>query len=349
MTEKTSANFDSRLAGGTTLHPHFRPHPLLWGGHLQTLAGAYLPGPRFDYRARQQIVDLPDGDRLVLHDDQPDGWRPGDRAALLIHGLGGCHLSPYMQRIAAKLERQGVRSFRMDLRGCGAGMALARLPYHSGRSEDAAAAIEAIAALCPGSPVTLVGFSLGGNIALKLLGELGDRPCGNLDRAVAVCPPADLMAAIGHISRPVNRLYELHFLRRLIEQVRRRRKVLPDLPGVEWPRTPRRLWEFDDVFTAPVCGFGRANNYYRQASSLSLRGGIRLPALVIAARDDPLVPVSSLAPLDECAAVRLEIVASGGHLGFVGRRHGADRRWLDGRIAAFVMDGLESPNGRGGC
>lgn len=327
-------------------HPHFRSHPLLWGGHLQTLAGAYLPGPRFAYRARQHIVDLPDGDRIVLHDDQPDGWRPGDRAALLIHGLGGCHLSPYMQRIAAKLERQGMRSFRMDLRGCGAGMALARLPYHSGRSEDAAAAIEAIAALCPGSPVAVVGFSLGGNIVLKLLGELGDRRCGNLDRALAVCPPADLMAAIAHISRPVNRLYELHFLRQLIEQVRRRRKLMPDLPGVDWPRTPRRLWEFDDVFTAPVCGFGRANEYYRQASSLRVRDGIRLPALVVASRDDPLVPATSLDPWRECPAVSLEIAASGGHLGFVGRRHGADRRWLDGRIAAFVIEGPDGSSER---
>ncbi|HEX5444879.1 MAG TPA: alpha/beta fold hydrolase [Pirellulales bacterium] len=322
----------------------FRPHPLLRGGHVQTLAGAYLPGPRFAYAARQHAVSLPDGDQIVLHDDLPQGWQPGGRAALLIHGLGGCHLSPYMQRIAAKLQRRGVRSFRMDLRGCGAGITLARLPYHSGRSEDAAAALETMAVLCPGSPVALVGFSLGGNIALKLLGELTDQPCGHLDRAVAVCPPADLTAAIGHISRPRNRLYERHFLRRLIGQVRRRRKLLPDLPGTDWPQTPRRLWEFDDVYTAPVSGFGRADEYYRRASSLRVRQGIRRPALVIASRDDPLVPVNSLEPLADCPAVQLEIVASGGHLGFVGRRQGADRRWLDWRIVEWVADeGVSGP------
>lgn len=315
---------------------HFQPHPLLRGGHVQTLAGAYLPGPRFAYRARQHIVCLPDGDRIVLHDDMPEGWQACDRAALLIHGLGGSHLSTYMQRIAVKLQRCGVRSFRMDLRGCGAGMTLARFPYHSGRSEDAAAALAAIAALCPGSPVALVGFSLGGNIALKLLGEIADQPCGHLDRAVAVCPPADLTAAVEHISRRRNRLYERHFLRRLIAQVRQRRKLLPDLPGADWPKTPRRLWEFDDVYTAPVSGFGGADEYYRRASSLRVCQNIRLPALVIASRDDPLVPVNSLEPLRDCPAVRLEIVASGGHLGFVGRRQGADRRWLDWRIVEWV-------------
>ncbi|OYV87501.1 MAG: hypothetical protein B7Z73_10010 [Planctomycetia bacterium 21-64-5] len=154
---------------------------------------------------------LHDGDQIVLHDDCPEGWQPGDRVALLIHGLAGCHQSIYMLRIAARLEELGVRAFRMDLRGCGAGVGLARLPYHAGRSEDAAAALETIARLCPASPVALVGFSMGGNIALKLLGELGEERCGHLDRAVAVCPPFDLLAGAnivagsgltGHLLQP---------------------------------------------------------------------------------------------------------------------------------------------------
>src|SRR5262245_55436276 len=114
----------------------FRPHFLLRGGHAQTLAGVFLGrragesvGPR---PAVQCQVALADGDRIVLHDNSPSGWREGDRVALLIHGLCGCHASPYMVRIARKLTGRGVRTFRMDLRGCGAGLALARLPYHSG-------------------------------------------------------------------------------------------------------------------------------------------------------------------------------------------------------------------------
>ena len=145
----------------------FRSHPLLRGGHAQTLAGAYLPSVRSAYRAAQHRVRLADGDQLVLHDDRPPDWRDGDRTAMLIHGLGGTYLSGYMRRIALRLGQIGIRVFRLDLRGAGAGIWLAKLPYHSGRSDDAAAAIRYIAEICPGSSTSLIGFSLGGNIAPK--------------------------------------------------------------------------------------------------------------------------------------------------------------------------------------
>lgn len=319
-------------------HCPFRPHPLLRGGHAQTLAGVYLPSPRLVYRARQHVVTLPDGDRIVLHDDCPSGWQAGDRVALLIHGLSGCHQSRYMSRIAGRLEQQGVRAFRMDLRGCGAGVGLARLPYHSGRSADAAAALEKIAEICPNSPAALVGFSLGGNIALKLLGELGDRPCGHLDRAVAVCPPFDLLSAVEQVHRPHNRLYERYFLRRLVGQVQACQRAMPDLPAVDFRRPPRSLFEFDDRFTAPVCGFGRAADYYRLASAARVADGIRLPVLVIAAEDDPLVPPAPLERLRDRPSVDLQITRHGGHLGYVGWGEG-DRRWLDARIAGWVTAG----------
>jgi hypothetical protein len=240
-----------------------------------------------------------------------------------------------MSRIAGKLERQGVRAFRMDLRGCGAGVGLARQPYHSGRSEDAAAALEVIAEFCPNSPAALIGFSMGGNIALKLLGELGERRCGHLDRAVAICPPFELLPAVLHLHRYPNRLYERYFVRRLVMQVYQRELAIPDLAPFKFRRVPQSLFEFDDVFTAPVCGFGRAVDYYRLASAARLCESIRLPALVIAAEDDPLVPAAPLERLRDCPSVELQITRHGGHLGFVGWREG-DRRWLDARIVEWV-------------
>jgi uncharacterized protein len=325
--------------------PSFRPHPLVRGGDLQTLAGNYLPGPRLVYRARRHVVTLADGDRIVLHDDSPPGWQAGDRAALLIHGLSGCHLSHYMTRAGAELERAGARTFRMDLRGCGAGVGLARLPYHSGRSEDAAAALEAITKLCPGSPIALVGFSMGGNIGLKLLGELDGRPCGNLDRVVAICPPIDLLAAVERIHRPRTRIYERHFLRRLMRQVKIRERTMPEAPSVKFYRLPRSIWEFDDWFTAPICGFGDAVTYYRLSGAIRVAEGIRLPALVIAAHDDPLVPTAPLERLRDCPSVQLQITRHGGHLGFVGWREG-DRRWLDARIVEWVTAADRRPKPR---
>lgn len=313
----------------------FEPHPLLRGGHVQTIVAAYLPGPRRAYKARQRLVTLADGDRLVLHDDCPAGWQAGDRVALLIHGLSGCHQSPYMTRLAARLEQAGVRTFRMDLRGCGAGLALARLPYHSGRSEDAAAALATIAELCPKSPTALVGFSMGGNIALKLLGELGERPCGHLDRAVAICPPIDLAPAVERLHRPRTRLYERHFIRRLVQAVKQRERAIPGLPVTDFRHMPRSLWEFDDVFTARVCGFGDAANYYHQASAIRVAAGIRLPALVIAAEDDPLVPVAPLDRLRSCHNIELRITRHGGHVAYIGWRD-RGRRWLDEQIVAWA-------------
>jgi predicted alpha/beta-fold hydrolase len=155
--------------------PNFEPHPLIRGGHLQTIIGSYLPWMKVRYRATQHQVPLADGDRIALHDDLPggpedrgqktegrgQGWQAGDPVVLLLHGLGGCHLSSYMQRCAVKLTDRGFRVFRMDLRGYGAGFPLAKHPVHAGRSEDAAAALDYVIDLCPDSPVHLVGFSVG--------------------------------------------------------------------------------------------------------------------------------------------------------------------------------------------
>lgn len=317
--------------------PPFHTHPLIRGGHLQTLAGAFLATVKEPYRATQHHVILADGDRIVLHDDRPGDWRPGDRMVLLIHGLCGCHLSPYVQRLAAKLCRRGVRTFRMDMRGCGAGAGLARMPYHAGRSDDAAAALAHIEKLSPQSPVTLIGFSLGGNITLKLLGELGGQACGRLDSAVAVCPPVDLQVCVERLARLENLGYDRYFVRSLRAAALARGRMHPDAPSVALPRRRLRLWEFDDVYTAPVCGFGTAANYYRLASSAPLIPQIRLPTLIITSRDDPLVPCEPLERLPPSPHVELHIAAGGGHLGFVARR-GADldRRWLDWRLIEWV-------------
>jgi len=316
----------------------FRPHPLLRGGHAQTLAGVYWPAPLAPYSARQHRLLLADGDRIVLHDDCPASWVQGDRTALLIHGLAGSHASGYMCRIAHKLSAAGIRAFRMDLRGCGAGLGLARMPYHSGRSEDAAAALDEIARLAPDSPATLLGFSLGANMTLKLLGELGAERCGNLDSALAVCPPVDLAACSRRISRGSGRIYDRFFLKLLLGQVSAASALAPHEPHLKLRAKPRSLWEFDDRFTAAVCGFGSADNYYREASSAQFVPRIQLPTLIIAARDDPMIPHETLEQLDRPSCVRLHLTSHGGHLGFVARRGiDRDRRWIDWRAVEWVQ------------
>jgi uncharacterized protein len=320
------------------IFPPFEPHPLLPGPHAQTLAGVYLPGHRFPYQATQCRVPLDDGDQIVLHDDLPANWQASGRSALLIHGLAGCHESGYMQRIAHKLNERGVRTFRLDLRGCGAGAGLARLPYHSGRSEDAKAALVAIARILPQSPTTLIGFSLGANITLKLLGELEGRPCGNLDSAVAVSPPVDLAACSRQMQQRANRIYDRHFVGLLLRQIADRRRTLADAASVTFSRRPKTLWEFDDKFTAVVSGFGTAENYYRTASSAQFIPAIRTPTLILASRDDPMIPCDGLERAKIPPGVDVHLTHRGGHLGFVGRAGiDADRRWMDWRVVDWVL------------
>jgi len=318
--------------------PTFRPHPLLRNGHAQTLAGVFLPGELPEYGAVHHQVRLDENDATILHDDCPAEWQNGDAVALLMHGLGGSHQSVYLRRVAQKLNARGVRAFRMDLRGCGAAIELARLPYHSGRSADAAAALTFLQTLCPGSPVTMVGYSLSGNIALKLAGECGDNPPGNLVSVLSVSPPADLTACSDWIGRPMNRGYDRYFAKLLAAQLAERRTLAPQAMHVDFPRKPTRLREIDDWFTAPICGFGTAENYYRISSAAPLMPEIRIPTMIIAAADDPLVPANTFQQLRLSPSTTVHITRHGGHLGYIGAS-GADpdRRWIDWRVVDWVL------------
>jgi predicted alpha/beta-fold hydrolase len=321
--------------------PDFRPHPLLRNGHAQTLAGAYLPSGRFVERAVQRRVTLPDGDCVVLHDDRPTAWRPGDRVALLLHGLAGNHQSSYMLRIARKLVGHGVRAFRMDLRGCGAGEGLASRPYHAGRSEDARAALEYLQTLCPGSLATVVGFSLSGNTVLKLLGESPKAVPINVERAAVLCPSLDLGLCARSLLGPCQKIYERHFVWLLCRQIEANRRLRPDVPPLNAKRRLRTLLEFDDAYTGPVCGFGTADNYYAINSARQHIGNIRLPTLILTAADDPLVPIASFEALQSPENVLVHRTEHGGHLGYIGKAGvDADLRWMDWRIVDWATANL---------
>lgn len=324
----------------TTTALPFKAPWLVRGGHCQTLVAYVWHGAAHPYSARQHIVDLADGDRIVLHDDCPEEWRPGDRVALLSHGLAGCHLSPYMVRIAAKLNARGVRSFRMDLRGAGSGATLARLHYHSGRSDDTRAALAFIDLQCPKSPVDLIGFSLSGNIVLKLAGEAPSAMPPNLDKVAAVSPPIDLAGCCRALSQGFNRFYDRYFVRLLSAAIEARREKVANLAYVQLDPLPKRLWDFDDRFTAPMAGFRDAEDYYNQCNSAQFLNGIAKPTLIVAAADDPMIPSRIFRETPMSDAVKLELPSTGGHLGFLSSKAAAeDRRWIDARLLQWCLDG----------
>ncbi|HEX6984025.1 MAG TPA: alpha/beta fold hydrolase [Planctomycetaceae bacterium] len=319
------------------LFPPFRPHPLLKSGHAQTLAANYLHGaPRVRTAEATHHVPLDDGDHVVLHDDRPAGWRPGDPAALLLHGLAGCHRSAYLVRAARKLNARGARVFRMDYRSSGAGRALARRPYHAGLSDDAAASLRFIARLSPGSPLGLVGYSMGGNVALKALGEFPDALPDTLVRAAAVNPAVDLAVCCAYLTGPMQRLYDRHFAKALTRHVSRHDAFAEF--GRELLAPPvTRIREFDERFTVPRWGFGSVEEYYRTASAARFVKHIRVPTLILHSRDDPLVPGDLFETLDRSDAVTLHLTDHGGHLGFIGVRGvDPDRRWMDWRVVDWL-------------
>ena len=314
----------------------FKPHHLLRSGHAQTLAGAFLPWRRTTYRAVQHRITLPDGDTLIIHDDCPATWEPGDRSVLLMHGLAGCHLSGYMIRVSSRLFERGIRTFRLDLRGSGAGAGLARRPYHAGCSDDVLHVIRFVQQLCPESSICPIGFSLSGNVLLKLLGEAPERVPEAVGRAMVLNPPIDLRGCVKELGRFVNRIYDRHFVSQLHRNLMARKR---SLPGVEIPDPfqPKRLYDFDDQYTAPVAGFDSADDYYARCSAAQFLSGIIVPTLILTARDDPLVPVASFEQARCSDSVVVHVAEGGGHLGYVARSGSdPDRRWMDWRIVDWV-------------
>jgi predicted alpha/beta-fold hydrolase len=315
----------------------FRPLPFLRNPHVQTVLGALVPGLDCPFPDRRSLLRLPDGDALVLHNNTPLGWKAGDPLALLVHGLSGSHASPHIRRLAALLLARRVRVVRMDLRGAGAGLALARNVYHAGRSDDVRAALEEVHRWSPSSPLLLLGLSLGGALVLRMAGETGDRPPAGLTRLVAVSPPIDLPRCCVLMAQPRNRIYEDGFCRDLLFEARQRQRLFPDLPPLNFPRRRLTIRLFDDLYTAPRGGFADASDYYHRASCAPLIPNVALPTLILTARDDPFIAVEPFEELKAPSHVLVRIVEHGGHLGFLGWDGGGGFRWAERRIVDWLL------------
>ena len=314
----------------------FLPFPLLRGPHLQTIAAAKLALWRREPPGEVEVVTLPDGDRIALVVSTPPQWRPDNPSVLLLHGLCGCHQSSYMMRLALKLWQRGIRAIRMNMRGCGAGAGLARQPYHSGRSPDVLAVLEYLRRRWPASPVTLLGFSLGGNVMLKFAGELGPQAQELCTQVIAVCPPAELAACSRLLGQPSNRLYERYFMRRLLAAVAERHRLFPDLAPVNLP-VRLSLYQFDNLYTAPQCGFADADDYYARSSAASLVPHIALPCCILFADDDPVIDAAVFDGVALPPNVEVVRTPRGGHMGFLGCPGlPGGYRWMDACLLDWI-------------
>jgi predicted alpha/beta-fold hydrolase len=316
--------------------PPFEPHPLARGAHAQTILGWYVGGDRLPLAAAAHQVMLPDGDQLLVLESVPRGWEAPMPAAILVHGLAGCARANYVVRVSQRLLQVGIRVVRVNLRGAGDGFGLARGIYHAGRSEDLREVIKWLHARIEGSPIALIGFSLGANIVLKAGIEASETPLEGLDCLLAANAPIDLIHCCNKMRRPENRAYNWNFvwwLRAMVDRLHRQFPELgdPHLEGV------RLLHEFDDRYTAPRAGFASAEDYYTRCSVARGLERISLPGLLVHALDDPFIAAEPFLHLRNPSAFSVELLARGGHLGYLSRRPWmGSRRWLDSRIVAWL-------------
>ena len=287
------------------------------GPHAQTIVPSLLPARAV--RGAVQAIDVPVGAgtqvRIVV--TRPPAAPRG--TLLAIHGLSGSAESGYMRRTAVQAQARGWAVVRINLRNCGGTEALAATFYNAGQSDDADAVLRAIEEKGLPRPYALLGFSLGGNIALLYAGR-----SGSACRADAVCgvnPPVDLPVCIEAIERADNVLYHAYFTRSLCAQLRRIRRVRK-VPGPEaTPGSIGGVRGFDDLFTAPDAGYASAADYYRGASAAAVLTGLKRPALILSAQDDPFVPVSMFdAHRAASNALRFAHPSRGGHCGYWGAR-----------------------------
>ena len=317
----------------------FEPHPLLRNAHLMTLAAAFwwrryhgLPP------SAPRLFETEPGTRVRA--DCHWQFEPRRHPALvLLHGLEGSSDSGYMLGTAEKAFRAGFSVLRLNQRNCGGTESLTPTLYNSGLSVDIRAVALELLEKDRLAEIFVAGFSMGGNLVLKMVAELGSSAPAELRAAIGVCPSCDLAACADAIGEPRNVLYERHFVKRLKERMRLKSAMFPGrypINGLDRVRTVR---EFDDVITARFCGFRDADDYYARSSALPLLGSISVPALLLTAQDDPMIPFRSF---DAAALQRnphLELLAPrhGGHCAFISRSSGDERFWAESCIVEFCL------------
>jgi len=271
-------------------------------------------------------------------------WQTDRRTALTViavHGLEGSSDSQYMRGIAQKALALGMNVARMNQRNCGGTEALAPTLYHSGLSGDVGAVAQTLVASEKLTRIALVGYSMGGNLVLKLAGEWGaSHP--ELQAVAAVCPALDLAASADALHEPANRLYEMHFVRRLKQRLALKAQLFPAQFNIAAANGASSVREFDNQVTAPFSGFRDADDYYARAAAANVVGHIAVPTLVVHAADDPFVRIqpTTLAKIAANPNVRYAETAHGGHCAFLAAPNGYDGYWAERQIVDFLQSSL---------
>jgi uncharacterized protein len=315
----------------------FKPAWWLPNSHLQTIWPTFCRGKIKELPLQRERLEMPDGDFIDLD------WMLGDKNAplvLILHGFEGSIESPYARGMLQSIAMQGWRGVFMHFRGCSGEPN--RLPrgYHSGETSDVGCVVKIIRQREPNTPLAAIGYSLGGNVLLKWMGETGEN--NPLQAAVAISVPFELQKASQRIQRGFSKIYQWYFLRCIRDRLTEKFQIVPPHIDPEQIATSQTIREFDEKYTAPLHGFANVDDYYDHASSRQYLRHIYVPTLLLHAKDDPFMTEDVIPHASELSPfVNLEVTETGGHVGFImGKYPWRPRYWLEERAPQFLREYL---------
>jgi len=318
----------------------FKPALGLKNRHLQTMYASLfrrLLIKKFEI----ETFKLSDGDFLECYWHKIKNHQKTTPIVILFHGLAGSYKSPYIQGTMQELKTAGFSSVLMHFRGCSGKQNLQPRSYHSGDTQDANEFIQSLTQRHPQAKIFAVGFSLGANMLLKLLGKKAFT-C-KLSAAVSVSAPMLLNLCSSYMNKGFAKFYQKLLLKDLKNDLDKKYNTFAMQELLHYKQADikklKTFWEFDDVYTAPVHGFSSAQDYYTKSSSKQFLKFITIPTLIIHAKDDPFMPESILPTKDEISKnVSLEISEHGGHVGFVAGSFFHPHYWLEKRIKNYFLE-----------
>ena len=335
---------------GTLAHAEeFSPRRFMSNGHLQTIAGNYLPRANNLPAAVDQLVEVSPATGTQIASQvlcqchwQPETIRATRPTVIIVHGLEGSSNSQYVIGNANKLWTSGCNVVRMNMRNCGGTEALTPTLYHSGLSGDVLAVMRFFIVQYALRSIALVGYSMGGNLVLKLAGELGSAAPQELHATVGVSPAVDLGSSADALHRLQNRVYEKKFLRALLRRFRRKAALFPRAYDRNRAHGIHSLRQFDDRITALYSGFRSADDYYTRAAAARVLGRIAVPTLILHALDDPFVRITEETRSQIAANPNITLIESahGGHCAFLAepdKATGYDGYWAEHTLARFLL------------
>ena len=348
MSSKGENRFDSTEAS-PWMRP-FVPRRFLRNGHLQTIAGLLLPRTDSLPEPESQLIEVEaatfarGASFALCHCHwQPAKVRNKRLTVVIVHGLEGSSFSPYVRGNSARAWKAGCNVVRMNMRSCGAGEQFSPSIYHAGRSEDVAIVMAELARTHFIRSFALVGYSMGGNLVLKLAGELDGAPPAYLKAVVGVSPLMDLVASAAALHEPQNRLYEARFLGDLLKRYRHKIELYPGLYSADGLDKIRTLRQFDEQIVARYGGFASADDYYRSVASSNWVQDITVPTLILHALDDPFIRMTPETRTKLLTNVRVRLVETrhGGHCAFLSLDHGDDCFWAERTLLDFLLMTVE--------